>query len=526
MPLTLADVFSQLQWASQWVNASHALPPSTPLTGVVCDTRHLTQGCLFVALTGTKTDSHTLLRQAFEAGANVAVIQGDRAGVIATDVLEGFPLISTTSTYRAYAELVSAWHGHPAQHLRMVGVTGTNGKTTVSHLIERLLADNGIPTGLIGTLGSRLAKPEAAPQTTYDATNNTTPMADVLQTRLATMHADGAKAVVMEVSSHALDQHRTAGCAFEVAVVTNLTQDHLDYHGTMDRYFAAKAKLLVGLEAGASAILNADDAYVDRFKAAVPQGVKVLTFGLVSDRRPSVLATEITYGMQGTTCTVTYPAVGNHPAGSLPLNLQLAGEFGLYNALAAFAAGLALGLSPQQVQTALQATPAVRGRFEVVSQAPAVVVDYAHTPDGLDNVLRAARKVLPEGGKLWAVFGCGGDRDATKRPKMGAIAERLADALVVTSDNPRTEDPQQILADILAGISSLEAKPVKVEADRRQAIRLAVTQALPNDVVVIAGKGHEDYQILADRTIHFDDKEEALAAVALRGSAPEVARLG
>jgi UDP-N-acetylmuramoyl-L-alanyl-D-glutamate--2,6-diaminopimelate ligase len=407
-----------------------------------------------------------------------------------------------------------------------VGVTGTNGKTTVSHLVERLLNDAGRKAGLIGTLGTRLAHGSAT-AATYDATNNTTPMADVLTQRLATMRDAGADAVVMEVSSHALDQHRSAGCRFSVAIVTNLTQDHLDYHGTMDRYFAAKARLFAGLQPGAWAILNADDAYADRFRAAIPEGVHRLEFSLTSTKPNVLRASAIHYTMHSTECLLHVPAIGPHPACELPLTLQLAGQFGLYNALAAFAAGLALGLSPQQVAASLAATPSVRGRFEVVSQQPAVIVDYAHTPDGLDNVLRAARAILPPGGRLWAVFGCGGDRDATKRPKMGALAEQLADALVVTSDNPRTEDPQQILADILAGISSLDAKPVKVEADRRQAIRYAVAQATPADVVVVAGKGHEDYQILADRTIHFDDRDEVLAALALRpqSASSEVAPL-
>ena len=306
----------------------------------------------------------------------------------------------------------------------------------------------------------------------------------------------------MEVSSHALEQNRVGGCVFKGAVLTNLTQDHLDYHITMDNYFEAKAILFKSLKPGAFAVINADDEYAQRFLDVIPKGVKVLTYGV---KNPAdVMAKDIDFSLSGAefTCeTNNYGA--NH------VKLQMNGMFSVYNVLAAISIGLLLGIELESCIKPLESTKGVAGRFEVVAKNPLVIVDYAHTPDGLENVLEAAREITPEGSKLICLFGCGGDRDATKRPKMGAIAEKLSDKIVITSDNPRSEDPQQIITDVLSGLKSINTQTVFVEADRGKAIELLKTICDKKDVVVIAGKGHENYQILKDKTIHFDDREQA-----------------
>ena len=307
--------------------------------------------------------------------------------------------------------------------------------------------------------------------------------------------------VVMEVSSHALAQNRVGGCRFNGAVLTNLTQDHLDYHITMDNYFEAKALLFRRLKEGNFAVINADDEYGNKFINVVPQGVKTYTYGVKT--QADVTAKNIQFSLNGAEFILMEN--GNEHK----VNLHMNGMFSVYNVLAAVTAALAMGIDIQIALKALQNVKGVAGRFEVVVKKPLVIVDYAHTPDGLENVLKSAREITPDDGKLICLFGCGGDRDATKRPKMGAIAEKLSDKIVITSDNPRTEDPQTIITDIIAGLKSVNTESVIVEPDRGRAIELLKTIADNNDVVVIAGKGHEDYQILKDRTIHFDDREEA-----------------
>ena len=314
--------------------------------------------------------------------------------------------------------------------------------------------------------------------------------------------------VVMEVSSHALDQNRVGGCRFNGAVFTNLTQDHLDYHITMDNYFKAKALLFNRLTEGDFAVINADDEYGDRFISEVPEGVNVFTYGV--KQQSDVMARDIHFSLNGAEFTlVTGDHVNNGGKLEHKVNLHMNGMFSVYNVLAAVTAALAMGIDIEVALKALQNVKGVAGRFEVVVKKPLVIVDYAHTPDGLENVLKSAREITPTDGKLICLFGCGGDRDATKRPKMGAIAEKLADKIVITSDNPRSEDPQVIITDIIAGLKSVNTENVVVEPDRGTAIALLKTIANNNDVVLIAGKGHENYQILKDKTIHFDDREEA-----------------
>ncbi|MEB3206961.1 MAG: UDP-N-acetylmuramoyl-L-alanyl-D-glutamate--2,6-diaminopimelate ligase [Vampirovibrionales bacterium] len=518
----------------------------TAITQVTADSRKVAPGSLFVALPGSKADGHQFIERAISSGASVIVVSESKVSSLSALVKDNhsIAILKTSNTNRAFAGLVSAFMGMPAEKLTMIGVTGTNGKTTVTHLIERLLEDAGHSVGLIGTLGVRALKgcnPDRVvhenAEATYDATGNTTPMADELQQILSSFAQQAYQAiplgsdsqtqstpagishVVMEVSSHALDQSRVYGCDFKLALITNLTQDHLDYHKSMDAYCSAKERLFRALknQPDRAAVINLDDPWAYRFLAATPAHVSRWTYGLKSSEA-NVRATDVDYKINGTTFHLITPV------GECRVSSKLGGRFGVYNTLAAIAAGLALNIPLECCVRSIEAVEGVRGRFEVVSQHPFVIVDYAHTPDGLQNVLEAARAVMkPQAsspdqkslGRLIAVFGCGGDRDATKRPKMGRIAEQLADIQVVTSDNPRSEDPQQILTDILSGIEHLDPKRTYVQPDRRTAIRLAINLAThPNDVVVIAGKGHEDYQILPTGTIHFDDREEVQTYVA------------
>jgi len=379
----------------------------------------------------------------------------------------------------------------------LIGITGTNGKTTVTHLVQKILELSGEKCALIGTLGYKLSSDGE-----YKEAKHTTPQAPELQATLDLIkNKEGIQNVAMEVSSHALEQNRVGGCVFKGAVLTNLTQDHLDYHITMDNYFESKAILFKGLNAGDFAVINIDDKYAKRFIEVIPEGVRILTYGVKNDA--DLIAKDVTFSLHGAefNCKTL--------EGEKKVKLQMNGMFSVYNVLAALAVGHALNIDLDVCIKSLENTNGVAGRFEIVANNPLVIVDYAHTPDGLENVLTAAREITPEGSKLICLFGCGGDRDATKRPKMGAIAEKLSDKIVITSDNPRSEDPQQILTDVLSGLKSMNAQHVFVEADRGKAIVLLKTISEKNDVVLIAGKGHEDYQILKDKTIHFDDREEA-----------------
>ena len=467
------------------------------VAGVTNDSREAKTGTVFVALAGSRTDGHQFLSNAANEGALALVIESTRKNSIALPA--NAVVISVPDTWKGLAELSSILYGKPGETLRMVGVTGTNGKTTVTHLIQQILEDQNKKVGLIGTLGHKTTKHQA-----YDATGHTTPMAHELQEILADMRDDGNECVVIEVSSHALEQHRVAGCDFEVAVLTNVTQDHLDFHKTMEQYWKAKALLFKGLritpDKKRAAVINLDSDYARDFIAATPQGIELYTYAITAPDA-NVRIENAHYSISGSSFTVMTPA------GKADVKLKLGGQFSVYNALAAIASGLALGIPLEACIQSIERVPGIRGRFEVVSEKPYVIVDYAHTPDGLENVLNAARVVTPKDANLIAVFGCGGDRDATKRPKMGRIAERLADLVVITSDNPRTEDPQQIITDIITGIHRFDSSRMVVNADREQAIHTAIDMAKSDDIIVVAGKGHEDYQILGERTIHFDDRE-------------------
>lgn len=461
------------------------------ITGISYNSKTTQAGDIFVCLSGEHLDGHEYALDAVKKGA-VALLTERKLDY---DV----PQVVVNSTRHQIADIADKFYNSPSKSINLIGVTGTNGKTTVTHLVQKILENHFIDEkcALIGTLGYKLTSGD-----NYKDAKHTTPQAPELQATLALIHDNGIKNVIMEVSSHALEQNRVGGCVFKGAVLTNLTQDHLDYHITMDNYFEAKAILFKGLKPGDFAIINADDEYAQRFLGVIPEGVKILTYGIKN--QADIMASNVNFSLTGAEFVCETKKFG-----ALETKLHMNGMFSVYNVLAAISVGLAKGIKLENCIKPLEGTKGVAGRFEVVSKMPLVIVDYAHTPDGLKNVLSAAREITPKTSKLICLFGCGGDRDSTKRPQMGAIAERLSDKIIVTSDNPRSEDPQQIITDILAGLKSINTQKVFVEADRGKAIELLKTISKPEDVVVIAGKGHEDYQILKDKTIHFDDREEA-----------------
>jgi len=489
-----------------------ALPDKTVLgalpaavTGLAYDSRKVGAGGCFVAVPGFKQDGRKFAADALGRGAAVVVAEG-------ADPLPGSPAarVLVPSSRQALARLADAYHGHPSRRLTVVGITGTNGKTTTSLLVEALLGAGGRPTGVIGTIQYRVgAQAESASQTTPEALE--------LQALLARMVEAGVGGAAMEVSSHALALSRVDGIEFDVAVFTNLTQDHLDFHRTLEAYRDAKARLFDLLAAGRkprrTAVVNVDDpAGAAMVQAASADArVRIVTFGL---RAPATLRPRgWESGMGGIRLEID--AAG----GAIAITSALVGEHNVMNLLGAVGVGLALEMAPAQIGRVLSRVDTVPGRFERVEagQPFLVVVDYAHTPDALENVLTTARKLLKPGARLGVVFGCGGDRDRGKRPIMGGIAARLADRAWVTSDNPRSERPEAILAEIETGIPADAAGRHESIADRRRAIQRAVAWAREGDVLVIAGKGHETYQVVGSEVLPFDDREVAREALVERG---------
>jgi UDP-N-acetylmuramoyl-L-alanyl-D-glutamate--2,6-diaminopimelate ligase len=468
------------------------------VTGLSTNSHACKTGDLFLGMPGTRVDGGDFWQSAIASGAIAALVSPQAAQRHpATDEC----VIPVADMSVACAQIACAFYGYPTQKLKLVGVTGTNGKTTTTHLIEFLLAQSQQPTALLGTLYTRW------PGYKQVATH-TTPFAVDLQGQLAAAVDAGAELAVMEVSSHALAQNRVLGCEFDVAVFTNLTQDHLDYHQDMEDYFQAKALLFSPTYLKGRAIINANDAYGKRLIESVGSD-RVWRYS-TSDENAELRTSNLTYQPDGVTGTL------HTPMGDADFELPLVGQYNIENMLAAVGAALTLGLDLASIVAALPTFGGVPGRMERVrvraDQDISVIVDYAHTPDSLENLLKASRPFIS--GDMICVFGCGGDRDRTKRPKMGKIAAELADIAVVTSDNPRTEDPERILQDILAGIPE-SVEPIVI-ADRSVAIRTAILQAKPGDGILIAGKGHEDYQILGTEKIHFDDREQAQAALEVR----------
>lgn len=464
------------------------------ITGISYNSNTTKSGDIFACLVGEHSDGHNYFKSAVESGA--------RAFFVEKPLDTHLPQVVVKSTRRQIADIANKFYNSPSKSLNLIGVTGTNGKTTVTHLVQKILGgkykdESDERCALIGTLGYKLSVDDD-----YKEAKHTTPQAPELQSLLSRIVKQDIKNVVMEVSSHALEQNRVGGCVFKGAALTNLTQDHLDYHITMDNYFDSKAILFKSLKEGDFAVINADDKYAQRFLDVIPNGVKVLTYGI--ENEADIMAKNIEFSLTGANFICETKTFG-----AKEVKLQMNGMFSVYNVLAAISIGLALGCKLEKCISPLESTKGVAGRFEIVAKNPLVIVDYAHTPDGLENILMAAKQIKAKESKLICLFGCGGDRDATKRPKMGEIAQRLSDKIVITSDNPRSEDPQQIITDVLTGLKSINAQKVFVEPDRKKAIELLKNICDKKDVVVIAGKGHEDYQILKDKTIHFDDREEA-----------------
>ena len=477
----------------------------TVITGIEHDSRKVQEGTLFVCIPGVHVDGHKFIPQAVKAGARAIVTTREDV-----EVPEGVAILRVKELQPALDTIVPFFHDYPARSMRVVGITGTNGKTTTSYITRAILRRAGFKVGLIGTI-QIMIEDKVLP------IHNTTPDVVELQHTLAMMRDAGMDYVVMEVSSHALDQNRVAGIEFDTAVFTNLTQDHLDYHKTLENYKLAKAKLFdhvseKGVKEGKTAVVNIDDAA----STTMLEHAKCQHLTYAIEKEADLRATDILVHANGAEFVLNHKSFGK-----MPLKLHITGIFNVYNVMSAVGAALAEHVDAKFIKAALEDFTAVPGRFELVKagQDFSIIVDYAHTPDGVENVLKTARKIAKK--RIIAVFGCGGDRDRTKRPIMGKLAAELADVVIATSDNPRTEDPEFILSQVEEGVKeglreSGGKKHHEKITDRREAIYRAIELAEKDDIVVILGKGHENYQILKDKTIHFDDKEEARAAVAAK----------
>ncbi|TLS35239.1 UDP-N-acetylmuramoyl-L-alanyl-D-glutamate--2,6-diaminopimelate ligase [Pseudalkalibacillus caeni] len=457
---------------------------------VEMDSRKVVEGSLFVCMEGYTVDGHDFAPQAVGKGAAAVISERDMDLPV--------PVIIVKDTHRALAEIAGVFYDNPTKAFRLIGVTGTNGKTTVTHLIEKVFKDQLLLTGLIGTINMKIGDE-------VFETKNTTPESLLLQQQFAKMRDAKVDTAVMEVSSHALSLGRTRGCDFDVAVFTNLTQDHLDYHQTMDDYRHAKELLFSQLgntydrNRRKVAVLNIDDPASKHYEKAT--AAHVLTYGIEGDA--DLKAENITFTADGTRFDLVTPDK------KVPVNLQLVGKFSVYNALAAVGACMVSGIALDDILASLKKVEGVPGRFELVNEGQdfPVIVDYAHTPDSLENVLKTIKEFAD--GEIYSITGCGGDRDRTKRPLMANIATKYSDYAIFTSDNPRSEDPSQILEDMEAGA---KGPYTKIE-ERREAIRYAVNQAQSGDVILIAGKGHETYQIIGSNVYDFDDRQVAREAI-------------
>ena len=460
------------------------------ITGVVSDNREVKSGNVFVCYQGISVDSHNFIPDALQKGA--AAVIGEKP--MTTIGTQGKPInyVQVPCGRRAMSLIAANWHGNPAKHLKLIGITGTNGKTSTAHLIHSILKASGQKTALIGTVGHQYTNAQGEEETL--PASLTTPDAFALHALFKKFTEDDVEYVTMETSSQGLALQRLAGLTFDTAVFTNFTQDHLDYHQTMEAYLKAKLMLFEQLGEEGVAILNSDSPVAERI-ARVCSDSRLLMYGL--GKKADLHAEDINFSHN----QLAFTAVT--PDGQIPAQLRLLGEYNLYNALAAIAVGLRYDCPTAAIQEGLAAT-VVPGRFELIDRGQdfAVIVDYAHTPDGLENVLTAAKRVAER--NLICVFGCGGDRDNGKRPKMGHISAQIADYSVITSDNPRTENPDKIIAQIVSNLPH-DTKYVCI-SERRDAIHHAIASAKSGDVVVIAGKGHEDYQEINGKRFPFDDR--------------------
>ena len=447
------------------------------ITGITSDSREIKEGYIFVCIKGVTDDGHKYAADAAKKGA--AVIVTEQKMNVKNEIV-------VSDTREIYADLCAKWFKNPADSLKLIGITGTNGKTSITYMLKNILEHEGYKVGLIGTIHNMIGDEVIE-------TKNTTPGVYELNRLFSLMKEKGCQYVVMEVSSHALDQKRVCNLTFDAAVFTNLTQDHLDYHITMENYLMAKKKLFKMCK---TAIVNSDDEYCKMLIDGLD--CKVVSYSLNDASTYSAKAVKYF------PTSVEYELVSNNILNHIKFNTG--GKFSVYNSMCAVVTALELGFSIQSIAESLEAITGIKGRAESVPTGCdfSVIIDYAHTPDGLKNILKTFADC--EKNRVIALFGCGGDRDKTKRPIMGAIAARYADYVIVTSDNPRSENPDDIIKDIVAGINGTQT-PVKVIANRVDAIKYAISIAKTNDIIVLAGKGHETYQILNTGTIHLDERE-------------------
>ena len=482
---------------------------SVQISAVTCDSRKVTSGTLFFALHGATADGHKFISAAVRSGAAAVILED------AVDSPTGIPWVRVADGRAAMARIAAEFYNNPTLRLPLVGITGTNGKTTTSYLIEAILAEAGLAPAVLGTISYRFGA-------TRIEASHTTPESTELQAALRQLADAGARSFVMEVSSHALEQKRVDGCHFDVGIFSNLTRDHLDYHKTMESYLESKQRLFSDLlrptvaKPQRRAVINMDDQY--GAVIAGRAGCPVITYGI--EYRGDVQATDMSSSVNGFSGTLVTPK------GAVNFTSRLVGRFNLSNILAAVSAGIALDLPLEAIKTGIETHATVPGRMERVDNTLGItlLVDYAHTGDALENVLSTLKTLATA--RIITVFGCGGDRDTGKRPIMGRIAARMSDLAIVTSDNPRSEDPFAILAQVKAGITplgireytqeelknSFSEKGFVLQENRAEAIRLAVRLARPGDIVLLAGKGHEDYQIIGKTKQHFDDREQAAQA--------------
>lgn len=450
------------------------------------DSRKVGKGDVFVCITGFQTDGHTYALKAIQNGA-LALVCEKELPELSNDIT----IIRVENTRKVLAFLSANYYNNPSENINVIGVTGTNGKTTTTYFIRSILEKAGHKTGIIGTIENKIGEKVLH-------TERTTPESLELQKLFYEMQQEQVNDVIMEVSSHSLDLHRVDGINYNIGIFTNLTQDHLDYHKTMENYKLAKAKLFERCKAS---VINIDDE-AGKFMVEKSKG-KVITFGI--NNKADLQAENIHISSDGVSFTLDYEQK------QFPVILHTPGKFSIYNALGSIGACLLMEIPMTVIIEGLKENQGVSGRFQTIKNKRGfhAIVDYAHTPDGLENILTTANEFVK--GKILTVFGCGGDRDKTKRPIMGEIAGKLSDYCIITSDNPRTENPEAILDDIEEGTKKTKCEYIKL-VDRREAICYAIKMAKEGDVVVIAGKGHEDYQIFKDKTIHFDDVEEVKKA--------------
>jgi len=472
----LKDLLRSIEYKSSEIGSD-----DIEVDGIACDSKAIKNGYLFIAVPGTKLDGHNFAGEAVERGAVAVVVQKD---VVLAD---GIPKIYVKDSRYALAKIANEFYGKPSEKIKCIGITGTNGKTTISYLMDSILSASGYKVGIIGTVNYRIG------QRVIPATN-TTPGPIELHNFISEMVQHSFDYSVIEISSHSLDQRRVEGIKFEVGIFTNLSGDHLDYHKTLDEYFNAKAKLFEGLDKDSYAVINVDDEWGK--KLLKRSKGKITTYGIKTNAM--FIATQIDLSLGGTKLVV------QTPNGRTNINTKLIGLHNVYNITASIAAGACLGIPFDLIKDGVENLTSVPGRLEAIDcgQPFKVFVDYAHTDDALHNVLSALRPLISK--RIIVAFGCGGERDRTKRPRMGRVAGELADFIVVTSDNPRSEEPESIAQEIATGI---EMKDYTIILDRAEAIKEALSRAKEGDCVLIAGKGHEPYQVLKNTTVAFDDRE-------------------